>query len=399
MMFPIAQDFQVPCDETMYSQHNLKYFDNNNEGSNDQMNSDQNTHTHTDTASSMFGVLNKDKNKILDDNVQFLDIHSADNSLKNNNTSNRNSNASMSGGRPGLYRRRTDISSIYSLSNSNSNSKLSIDKKIKAINIDSSINTTGKPMTFVPKKPNTLVRNHSLSLSIKTQNLSQNDSNIIRHRSKTLATIKTPVSLTSSNNNYYSTYNTTGKWSLPGIPSSDSSSDDNEKNNMGVNIPSPFQENLSIYHHTVYSNGPLNVISQNVFLYSEPTIDEVLKFDVIINVAEEVKDLQDKIPIELKSSINYYHINWSHDSKIAKDLYDWTELIHMANISGKRVLVHCQCGVSRSASLIVAYIMRYDKLHLNDAYNKLKLIAKDVSPNMGLIFQLMEWDELLQNQS
>ena len=397
MMFPITQNLQVPCDETMYSQHNLKYFNNNDEGNNNQMNLDQDTNTNT--SSSMFGVLTEDKNKILNENIQYLDISHTENSLSNN-TSNSNSNTSMSSGRPGLYRRRTDISSIYSLSNSNpnSNSKLSIDKKIKAINIDSSINTTGKPMTFVPKKPNTLVRNHSLSLSIKTQNLSQNDSNIIRHRSKTLATIKTPVSLTSSGNNYYSNYNATSKWSLPGIPSSDSSSDDTDKTNMGINIPSPFQENLSIYHHTVYPNGPLNVISQNVYLYSEPKIEEILKFDVIINVAEEVEDLKDKIPVEMKSSINYYHVKWSHDSKIAKDLYDWTELIHMANTSGKRVLVHCQCGVSRSASLIVAYIMRYEKLHLNDAYNKLKLIAKDVSPNMGLIFQLMEWDELLQNQ-
>ncbi|KAG0667864.1 hypothetical protein C6P45_005278 [Maudiozyma exigua] len=358
------------------------------------MNLDQSTNT----PSPMFGDLTEDKNKLLNNDIHFLEGNNIESS-SSNNTINSNNNSNMSSGRPGLYRRRTDISSIYSLSNPNSNSKLSIDKKIKAINIDSSINTSGLPMTFVPKRPNTLARNHSLSLSIKTKNLSPNDSKSIRHRSKTLATIKTPVSLTSSGNNYYSMTNDTSKWSRPGIPLSDNSSDDNDKNNMGINIPSPFQENLPVYHHTVYPNGPLKVISQNIFLYSEPTLEEILKFDVIINVAEEVEDLEDKIPINMKSSINYYHINWSHDSKIAKDLYDWTDLIHMASMNDKRVLVHCQCGVSRSASLIVAYIMRYDKLHLNDAYNKLKLIAKDVSPNMGLIFQLMEWDELLQNQS
>lgn len=69
--------------------------------------------------------------------------------------------------------------------------------------------------------------------------------------------------------------------------------------------------------------------------------------------------------------------------------------MHTAVTKGKKILVHCQCGVSRSASLIVGYMMRYENLALNDAYAKLKEIAKDISPNMGLIFQLMEWNDML----
>lgn len=65
---------------------------------------------------------------------------------------------------------------------------------------------------------------------------------------------------------------------------------------------------------------------------------------------------------------------------------------------GKRILVHCQCGVSRSASLVVAFVMKERSWDLNQAYAFVKRKAPAISPNMGLIFQLMEWGRILNNQ-
>lgn len=156
-------------------------------------------------------------------------------------------------------------------------------------------------------------------------------------------------------------------------------------------------ENEEILHPDVfkknaYPRGPLLVIPPNVYLYSEPTLEEVFQFDVVINVAKEVADLGPLIRRQDKP-ISYYHIPWNHNSRISVDLDHLTDIIHDAVTQDKKVLVHCQCGVSRSASLIVAYIMRFSKMRLNDAYSHLKRIAKDTSPNMGLIFQLIEWNE------
>lgn len=141
-----------------------------------------------------------------------------------------------------------------------------------------------------------------------------------------------------------------------------------------------------------YPAGPLLVIPPNVYLYSEPLVEEILDFDVVINVAKEVPNLTRFIP--MTKDIAYHHVEWGHNSKISTDLDYLTSLIHEASSEGKKVLIHCQCGVSRSASLIVAYIMRYHDLGLNDAYSHVKAVAKDISPNMSLIFQLMEWNEL-----
>lgn len=149
------------------------------------------------------------------------------------------------------------------------------------------------------------------------------------------------------------------------------------------------------YKENCYPSGPLLVIPPSIYLYSEPSFDVVMEYDLIINVAKEITNHQDQLPHGKRS--RYYHFTWSHTSKIIKNLPKLTELIHCAYKKGEKVLIHCQCGVSRSASLIVAYIMRYDRLSLNDAYNKLKSTAKDISPNMSLLFQLMEWEDWLKN--
>lgn len=141
-----------------------------------------------------------------------------------------------------------------------------------------------------------------------------------------------------------------------------------------------------------YPVGPLLVIPPNVYLYSEPDLEEILNFDVVVNVAKELPNLMELVP--QSRNFSYHHVKWGHNSKISNDLEDLTNLVHVASTGGKKVLVHCQCGVSRSASLIVAYIMRYHNMGLNEAYSHVKAIAKDISPNMSLIFQLMEWNEV-----
>ncbi|CEP63123.1 mitogen-activated protein kinase tyrosine protein phosphatase SDP1 LALA0_S07e02894g [Lachancea lanzarotensis] len=142
-----------------------------------------------------------------------------------------------------------------------------------------------------------------------------------------------------------------------------------------------------------YPDGPLLVYGSYLYLCSEPSITDLERFDVTLNVAQEVSNLRTMLPPT--KQVDYHHIHWSHTSKICSDLPQLTRIIHEAVEARRTVLVHCQCGVSRSASLIVAYIMRYENLPLHDAYNKLKSVAKDISPNMSLIFQLMEWREVL----
>lgn len=73
-----------------------------------------------------------------------------------------------------------------------------------------------------------------------------------------------------------------------------------------------------------------------------------------------------------------------------------------------RILVHCQCGVSRSATLVIAFVMqaaamRYgfeaarSLLGMHDCYNMVKDKSSSISPNISLIYQLVEWERYLSS--
>lgn len=309
--------------------------------------------------------------------------------------------------KPSLVSRRSDAS-IYSnnmLKPSEMSPSTLTFTTTNNININNNVVTSPSYKTHAVKPrenhiPTGLSRNHSLSLSVNTKVPNTHS----RSRSRTLDTStplpKGPASLKTkalplepqcipSQTPTVSASTSNGKttWVFPETNGNIHSDINNYNNNNKL-----YEEVLTM---NAYPNGPLLVIPPNIYLYSEPKLDEILDFHLIINVAEEIPNLQCSIPPELHGKIEYHHIEWSHRSNIVKDLKRLTEIMHNATLQNKKILIHCQCGVSRSASLMVAYIMRYCNMNLNDAYNKLKSIAKDISPNMGLIFQLMEWNEQL----
>ncbi|XP_072955313.1 uncharacterized protein [Typha angustifolia] len=58
------------------------------------------------------------------------------------------------------------------------------------------------------------------------------------------------------------------------------------------------------------------------------------------------------------------------------------------------VLVHCFAGVSRSASIITAYLMRTEQKSLEDALESLREICEFVCPNDGFMEQLKMFEEM-----
>lgn len=58
------------------------------------------------------------------------------------------------------------------------------------------------------------------------------------------------------------------------------------------------------------------------------------------------------------------------------------------------VLVHCFAGVSRSAAIITAYLMRTERLSLEDALESLRQSNESVCPNDGFLEQLSMFEDM-----
>ncbi|CAM1297565.1 DUSP14 (predicted) [Pycnogonum litorale] len=60
-----------------------------------------------------------------------------------------------------------------------------------------------------------------------------------------------------------------------------------------------------------------------------------------------------------------------------------------------RTLVHCIAGVSRSASLCIAYLMKYEGMTLRKAYYYVKSKRPIIRPNDGFFRQLIDYERKL----
>ena len=57
------------------------------------------------------------------------------------------------------------------------------------------------------------------------------------------------------------------------------------------------------------------------------------------------------------------------------------------------VLVHCSAGISRSPTLVLAYMMEKNHWTLEEAFEKMRQLRQIVDPNVSFIVQLKEWEK------
>uniref|UniRef100_A0A6B2LK81 protein-tyrosine-phosphatase n=1 Tax=Arcella intermedia TaxID=1963864 RepID=A0A6B2LK81_9EUKA len=78
------------------------------------------------------------------------------------------------------------------------------------------------------------------------------------------------------------------------------------------------------------------------------------------------------------------------------DIFDIIPPIHTiidtANAEGKSVLIHCTAGVSRSASVVISYVMKTERMSFENALKFVKKKRLGVSPNWGFMYQLIEYE-------
>lgn len=74
------------------------------------------------------------------------------------------------------------------------------------------------------------------------------------------------------------------------------------------------------------------------------------------------------------------------------------DFIHKHIMLGSSVFVHCAAGVSRSASIVIAYLMRKKVMTYERAFRHLRASRPIIDPNNGFRKQLREYEVELINK-
>ena len=72
---------------------------------------------------------------------------------------------------------------------------------------------------------------------------------------------------------------------------------------------------------------------------------------------------------------------------------DSSRFIAEGEEKGERTLVHCQQGVSRSATIVIASLMKQRRWSRNEAFTFVKNARQLISPNPNYMEQLLSWQE------
>lgn len=82
-------------------------------------------------------------------------------------------------------------------------------------------------------------------------------------------------------------------------------------------------------------------------------------------------------------------------TNIRKFFDETNSFIDEAIKEGGNILVHCHAGISRSTSIIIAYLMKHQKMNFNKAFELIKEKRGKIQPNSGFILQLKAYEKEL----
>ncbi|EIN13549.1 hypothetical protein PUNSTDRAFT_59759 [Punctularia strigosozonata HHB-11173 SS5] len=112
-----------------------------------------------------------------------------------------------------------------------------------------------------------------------------------------------------------------------------------------------------------------------------------------------------------RPGMHYLKLHWSHGQSdlIQQGFPAAMQFVDQALERNEGVLIHCQCGISRSATIVIALVMRaaatssphvspevWELKGYHAAYEFVKNKSKHVGPNMSLIYQLLDYERTLR---
>jgi dual specificity phosphatase 12 len=104
--------------------------------------------------------------------------------------------------------------------------------------------------------------------------------------------------------------------------------------------------------------------------------------------SQEISAIISMVPSEVKSP-NHLELIIPDDCWVdIADLFDTSNTFIKTHLAHGNVLVHCQAGISRSVTIVAAFIMNSIKCSATDAIEQIKAIRIQANPNSGFMRQL-----------
>ena len=141
-------------------------------------------------------------------------------------------------------------------------------------------------------------------------------------------------------------------------------------------------------------NAPIEIIP-HLFLGSIGSASNLKQLQnfKITHIICCAKGVQNFFPDNFK----YLNINLLDSQKepIKKHFEESNKFIDDAIQNKGNVLIHCHAGISRSSAILIAYIMKTQKMSLDKVLELIRAKRDKVKPNDGFIEQLKEYEKEL----
>lgn len=148
-------------------------------------------------------------------------------------------------------------------------------------------------------------------------------------------------------------------------------------------------------------NGPKH--KGNLFLSGVYVLEDSVKENLGINCVLSIIDrwayqnFQVSKNIQKNGIKNHKWIDLEDEEE--EDIFPYFEEAHSyikENLQEQNVLVHCQMGISRSSSLVIAYLMKEFGLSFSNAFNLVRSKRQVIDPNEGFVEHLKKYEQHLK---
>eukprot|EP00929_Paragymnodinium_shiwhaense_P109498 TRINITY_DN75964_c0_g1_i1.p1 TRINITY_DN75964_c0_g1~~TRINITY_DN75964_c0_g1_i1.p1 ORF type:complete len:791 (+),score=110.12 TRINITY_DN75964_c0_g1_i1:145-2517(+) len=160
---------------------------------------------------------------------------------------------------------------------------------------------------------------------------------------------------------------------------------DNEENNL--HLPNELCKKLQLKQYRPVAS---EIIDKSLYLgsYQVACDLELLRRHQITHIVNTAGDVCESHFPDTFTYLTYF-LKDTNNEDIQLLFYRTLDFIHSATSQGGRVLVHCREGVSRSSTMILAYLMWRFRIPFEAAHERARKIRPICNPNTGFTCQLL----------